>query len=240
MWSYYGSKSKIIKYYPPPKYDKIIEPFAGTAQYSLKYYDRDVVLVDKYEVIIKIWKWLQQCSPGDVLGLPRLKYGETVDDYEFDCIEAKWFIGMIIVGAPTRPKLAASKWKTELRPNAQNYKLEYAANNLFRIRHWEIVHGDYFDIKNQEATWFIDPPYQSSGKYYKYNDIDYEFLSKWARERKGQSIVCEQEGADWLPFKVLIRQRGINSSSNEMIYTHPDNQWPWKMISFDEYLEKTG
>jgi site-specific DNA-adenine methylase len=35
MWSYYGGKSKIVQYYPDPKYDTIIEPFAGSAQYSL-------------------------------------------------------------------------------------------------------------------------------------------------------------------------------------------------------------
>lgn len=35
MWSYYGTKKKIAKYYPSPQYDKIIEPFAGAAQYSL-------------------------------------------------------------------------------------------------------------------------------------------------------------------------------------------------------------
>lgn len=37
MFSYYGSKSKIVDLYQPPKFDKIIEPFAGSARYSLKY-----------------------------------------------------------------------------------------------------------------------------------------------------------------------------------------------------------
>ena len=117
MWSYYGSKSKVIRHYPAPKFGKIIEPFAGTAQYAFRFFDREVLLVDKYEVIVRVWKWLQQCSPADVLGLPRLKCGETTDDFKFDCIEAKWFVGMIIVGAPTQPKKTASRWKTVIRPN---------------------------------------------------------------------------------------------------------------------------
>ncbi len=54
MFSYYGSKSKVVDLYPSPKFGKIIEPFAGSARYSLKYFDRDVLLVDKWEVIIKI------------------------------------------------------------------------------------------------------------------------------------------------------------------------------------------
>lgn len=37
MWSYYGSKTKLVDLYPPPKTDKIIEPFCGSAKYSLKY-----------------------------------------------------------------------------------------------------------------------------------------------------------------------------------------------------------
>ena len=30
MFSYYGSKSKIVGYYPKPEHNKIIEPFAGS------------------------------------------------------------------------------------------------------------------------------------------------------------------------------------------------------------------
>jgi len=103
MWGYYGSKSKIIDAYPAPKYGKIIEPFAGTAQYSLKYHDRDITIVDKYEVITRLWQWLQKCSPSDITGLPRLKFGENVDDFKWDCAEAKWLVGFIITGAPSQP-----------------------------------------------------------------------------------------------------------------------------------------
>lgn len=68
MWSYYGSKSKVVHLYPRPEYGKIIEPFAGSARYSLRYFDRDVLLVDKYEVVVRIWKWLQHCSPDAMEG----------------------------------------------------------------------------------------------------------------------------------------------------------------------------
>ena len=70
MWSYYGSKANIVHAYPKPVFDKIIEPFAGSARYALRHFEKDVLLVDKYEVIVKIWKWLQTCSEGDILGLP--------------------------------------------------------------------------------------------------------------------------------------------------------------------------
>jgi len=89
MWSYYGAKTNIVKYYPPPKYGKIIEPFAGSARYALKYFDRDILLVDKYDVIIKIWKWLQKCSPNDIISLPRFKAGDNIDSHHFNCEEEK-------------------------------------------------------------------------------------------------------------------------------------------------------
>lgn len=58
MWSYYGSKSKIIDYYPAPKFDKIIEPFAGSARYSLKFFDKNITLVDLSESVVNAWKYL--------------------------------------------------------------------------------------------------------------------------------------------------------------------------------------
>jgi hypothetical protein len=53
-----------------------------------------------------------------------------------------------------------------------------------------------------EATWFVDPPYNNrAGSYYIENSIDYVALGTWCHERRGQAIVCENEGADWLPFR---------------------------------------
>ena len=219
MWGYYGSKSKIVDLYPKPMHNKIIEPFAGTAQYALKYFDRDVLLVDKYDVIVKLWKWLQQCSPSDVLSLPRLKCGENVDNFTWDCDEAKWLMGFIITGAPTMPKKTASKWKTIIRPNTQDYKLQYIADNLWKIKHWNIQLGDYSSIVNETATWFIDPPYQVGGEYYKHSskNIDYASLADWCKERRGQVIVCGNTNDTWLDFKPLVDIHGAMKKSTECV-----------------------
>ena len=85
MWSYYGSKSKVVHRYPAPKFDKIIEPFAGSARYALRYFDRDVLLVDKYDVIVKIWQWLQQASEKDIMSLPRIESGQSIDNFSICC-----------------------------------------------------------------------------------------------------------------------------------------------------------
>jgi len=224
MWGYYGSKSKVVNKYPKPRHDKIIEPFAGTAQYSLKYFENDILLVEKYDVIVKLWKWLQQCSKKDILGLPRLEYGENVDNFEWDCIEAKWLMGFIITGAPSQPKKTASKWKTIIRPNTQNYKLNMISENLYKIRHWEIKEDSFENIRNEKATWFIDPPYQYGGEYYKFGNkkLDFTELGDWCESRKGDIIVCENSKADWLDFKPLVEMRGNKYKTMECVYLKND------------------
>lgn len=48
MWSYYGRKKQIINKYPEPICDTVVEPFAGTASYSYKYWDKNIILYEKY------------------------------------------------------------------------------------------------------------------------------------------------------------------------------------------------
>lgn len=222
MWGYYGSKSKIIKYYPQPKFNLIIEPFAGTAQYALEHFENDVILLDKYDVVVRLWKWLQQCSKSDILETRRLKFKENVDDFEWDCEERKWLVGFIIAGAPTSPKKTATKWKTVIRPNTQDYKLKMISESLHKIRHWDIRQGDYSDLENVTATWYIDPPYKKGGEYYRHSSkkINFNDLGEWCRSRNGQAIVCEKTGADWLPFEHLIEARGAMKKHQEAIWVN--------------------
>jgi hypothetical protein len=223
MWSYYGAKTNVVNFYPKPKYDKIIEPFAGTARYALKYFEKDVLLVDKYEVIVKIWKWLQQCSPKDILSLPRqLKPGQTLNDFSFDCEEAKLLMGFLIKKAVERPCIKPTEWVTVQRPNFTNFSLQRIAKNLFKIKHWTIEQGSYESIENHKATWFIDPPYQFGGHAYIMNNrkIDFTELAAWCKERSGQVIVCETTKATWLDFKPMAEQRGSKKLQREAIWSN--------------------
>jgi len=211
MWSYYGAKTNIVDAYPKPIYPDIIEPFAGTARYSLKYFDRNVTLVDKYEVIVKIWKWLQLCSPGDILGLPRrLNVGQTLDDFTFDCEEARLLMGFLISKGGQSPRNKVVDRISIQRPNFTNHSLKRIAQGLYKIKHWKIHHGSFDEIENRHATWFIDPPYQFGGQVYVKSSkhIDFKFLAKWSTERMGQAIVCETTKADWMNFRPMIQQKG--------------------------------
>lgn len=219
MWSYYGAKTNIIDHYPPPKCDKIIEPFAGTARYALKYFEKDILIVDRYLVIINIWKWLQKCSKNDIVKLPDMKFGDHVDDYNFDCEEAKNLMGFMIGFMTESPRKTATI-RMQQRPNSINYTKNRIANNLYKIKHWTVRTGSYENIENQEATWFIDPPYQFGGSHYKFSEIDYSHLSSWCKSREGQVMVCETTGADWMDFKPMAIHKTRRGFQKEAIWSN--------------------
>lgn len=221
MWSYYGAKTKVVHLYPKPKYDRIIEPFAGSARYALRYFEHDVLLVDKSETIVEIWKWLQQCSPSDVLNLPKLKPTQKTTDYNLTKVE-RAFLGFLVQRGVSRPGITTSAWKdTNSSPTVAD-DLKRIAASLFKIKHWTIQLGEYSDAPDVIATHFIDPPYEFGGHKYPHSSraIDFTQLSDWCMSRKGQVIVCENERATWMDFKPLAEQQGIRRSSVEAIWTN--------------------
>jgi hypothetical protein len=96
----------------------------------------------------------------------------------------------------------------------------------------EIIEGDYTDAPDIKATWFVDPPYHVNGRPQQRgmgyaegcnsDSLDYEALAKWCRRRRGQKIVCEQAGADWLPFEDLrLARNSIGNSATEVVWEAP-------------------
>ena len=221
MWSYYGSKSKLVNLYHEPKHDLIIEPFAGSAKYSYKYWDRDVILVEKNVEVYNLWIWLQSTTKDEVLDIPRFKQGDRVSD--FDLTEGQKLLSGFLVGCGlSKTQNVATFRATTHRPNLINSQIERIANDLHKIKHWDIRLGSYEGLENTKSTWFIDPPYMDGGKHYPENVIDYNFLSEWCKSRDGQVIVCENNNADWLPFEYLKQYWGGIKKSKEVIY-YQDN-----------------
>lgn len=228
FFTYYGGKWRAAPHYPTPKYKAIIEPFAGAAGYSLRYSNHSITLIEKDPVVAALWRYLISVSESEIRSLPLLTDG-SVDDLDV-CQEAKYLIGFWLNKGTTAPCKVPSRWMRDgIRPNSFWGEVirERVASQVQHIRHWKVIETSYQYALNNEATWFIDPPYQGQGKYYKCssNAIDFSALGQWCRGLEGQVIVCEQDGASWLPFKPFMTIKASPSSRGkgsckEVIWTN--------------------
>ena len=217
FFSFYGSKYRIAKRYPAPVQNTIIEPFAGSACFSLHYYKRKIVLNDIDPIVFGVWDFLIKSSSVDILNLPILEIGQNVDDLKI-CQEAKHLIGFNLNKGKATPSKTLSKWARDIRYKNQFWstnKRELIARQVNLINHWKITNKSYEQLENQNGYWFIDPPYQKKGYAYKQSEIDYKHLAKWSKNRNGTIIVCEGEKANWLPF-----QHFLNAKSNHKTKTN--------------------
>lgn len=263
LFKYFGSKCRSGKYYPAPRYSTIIEPFAGGAGYSLRYRDRNVILLDLDDELIRLWQWLITADPAEIAALPHesLVVGQDIRSLglrpeaadlirrwqrtgscsswtvsNFNHIVRVEYEGKAVGSGPGKavwlpgpvPNGTVGKNTGMWHPNTR----AYLAHAVTTIRHWQAYHAAYWQVEPSaapEATWFIDPPYQKIKGGYRIKDpIDYRQLELWARRLPGQVIVCEQEGADWLPFRPSHRVSGIQGKmrgvkggqSTEVIWTN--------------------
>lgn len=245
FFSYYGAKWKTALLYPEPRYRNIYEPFAGAAGYSLHYPSHDVRLYDTNPIIAGLWSFLIKVTEEEVRRLPL----DVTDLREMKMPqEHKWLIGFWLNKGAVAPRNVPSVWmrkqleqqsRSGLVSQPGHYKMGCwskavrgtIASQLKRIRHWKVYNRSYDEAPDREATWFVDPPYQSeAGRLYTESDLDYTKLGKWCKSRKGQVIACDVQGSDWLPFEPLAVTGVTNSKhkrrsfSKEVIYHRSDKK----------------
>lgn len=163
-----------------------------------------------------IWKYLIQATPEDIMALPLLEPGQSIDTLDV-CPEARMFLSCCVNTSPFRKSLTS--WK-----NGQNTGLwgptwrEKVASQVDAIKHWKVINASYTDLPNERATRFVDPIYDGMAQHYgaKCPPIDYTHLAEWCRYRNGQTIVCERVTATWLPFQPL----GASAVNGGMLNQH--------------------
>lgn len=205
FFTYYGGKWRAAPRYPAPEYPHIIEPFAGSAGYSVRHPERQVLLVDTSPYVVGVWDYLIHASEQEVANLP---LEVTCVDELTVCQEARWLIGFWLNKGTAAPCKRPSKWmRTTISPTqfwSESIR-DRLTSQLKYIRHWRVSQASYDQMDpTTPATWFVDSPYQGAdGRHYPGNPIDFSYLADWCKRLVGQPIVCEQEGADWLPFRPL-------------------------------------
>lgn len=227
FWRYYGGKHRAAPRYPAPTHRIIVEPFAGAAGYSCRYPSHDVVLIEIDPRIAAIWRWLIGATYEEIVSVPDVPDGGTVDDIDAPKA-ARDLVGFWCNGGASQPSKTPSKWAREYPGKCgwARYRNRVAIDAQ-RIKHWRIIEGSYADAPDLEASWFVDPPYQSpAGRHYRHDSIDYDHLGQWCDDRRGQVIACDQAGSTWrqwthsVPVKSTTHERGFGRISREVFWTN--------------------
>lgn len=231
FWRYYGGKWAAAPRYPAPQHKTIVEPFAGAAGYACRYPDHMVTLIDADPIIAGIWAYLIRTPAAEIRALPDIPEGGTVDDLPV-CQEARWLAGFWCNEGAAAPCKRPSKWASRADACVPwggwgARARTRIARDVERIRHWRVIKGPYDAAPDVTATWFVDPPYQTSaGRHYRQQPGNFAALGAWTRARRGQVIACDQQGADWLPWTselVVESNRGKRAGCKnvEVMYHRP-------------------
>src|SRR5664279_5587006 len=145
MFSYYGSKRQLAHHYAEPQYDLIVEPFAGSAGYSLHgdRWQKDVLLLDRDTRLVGVWEWLiGEATRAAILALPELRVGETSTEFLSIASVATRTVNSLSTTVVTPSMVAA--WEQSR---------SYLAADISKIKHWHVRSGEYADAPDVAATW---------------------------------------------------------------------------------------
>lgn len=209
MFYYFGRKGRLAPHYPTPEFDLVIEPFAGSMAYTLHHRPKRAIGIDIDPQVVKVWNRVCKLTPAKLLNYPEPSIGDRTADR----------FAMMAAGSHGTTRASDYLWTERMQRDLRKQKklaarsVEYARSCIdYRL-------GDYHEAPDIEATWFIDPPYQRVHRGYERWNLDYDELAEWCKTRRGQVIVCEQDGADWLPFEPLQEIRGTtNKQTTEMAW----------------------
>jgi hypothetical protein len=228
LFKWFGSKWSASKHYPPPLHDFVIEPYAGSAGYSLRHSDRQVSLYEANPLLQKLWQWIiEEAEPRDVLQIP-LGLAVKTDISALDLSEGQ----KLLLKHWQRTNNVGNCWTVSPWGHLPG---QWTANTRARVareiecvKHWKFEKPSYRKV----ATYFLDPPYQFNYDY-RLPVEDYSALASLATKEipKGSQIlfceaVCPLTGKvpSYLPFQafrsqVTSRRKATQSHhSKELLY----------------------
>lgn len=230
FFSYYGAKWTGAKHYGPPRRGLVIEPFAGSACYSTRWAHPTVRLYDVSPDICDLWDFLIRCSDRDIAGIP----DAFESDEEFQSLPRpqRLLCGFWVSKGRAEASGVLSPWyfayrgSTDCRVWGPAVKARIVRQKPL-IAGWSVDCLSYDKVPLIEAHWHVDPPYSNdAGSRYPHGRLDHAALGAWCRSLPGTVDVCENVGADWLPFSplyevVTARGRRSGARSAEAVWQSP-------------------
>lgn len=159
FFSYYGSKYRLCQtgFYPKSKMGNIVvEPFAGSACYSIYHEPEIAILIDKNPTIIGVWNYLINAQEADILELPT-----NLDDFESLLDMKNYFnnsaidlIGFWVGKGKTTPVHHITKWWKKYHSEKccrvwNEYTKQRIIKQLPKIRNWHAFLNNYDSDINQ-------------------------------------------------------------------------------------------
>lgn len=229
LFKWFGSKWLSSRIYPPPEHDTVLEPFAGSAGYSLRHHEKKIVIWEADPNLNALWSWLiKDASTADVLEIPiGIPEGTEIAALELSrgqsLLLKHWQrtnnVGDCWTISPWGNK--PGQWTANTRARV--------AEELHAVKHWKLENVR----PDRPGTYFIDPPYFYNYRYrFKKDGFDYAALVEKIKliPRRSQIIVCEAacqktgRVPDYLPFKPFAsritsrRKKTENHHSKEYLY----------------------
>jgi hypothetical protein len=208
VFYYLGRKARVAPKLPKPRYDTIIEPFAGSMAYSLHWQPDRAIGIELDERVVAIWNRLAGWDAKRLRSYRVPDVGERFTDPWMKLSDP----GNCALNSSYR---VMSKMMHE---RAWTLKRQAIRHHRWARDHVWYLHGDYRQAPDWECTWFIDPPYQGVDNGYD-SGLDYDELGDWCRTRRGQVIVCESANATWLPFDAMTVQVGQPANGTSNLFT---------------------
>ena len=227
FFSYYGSKYVGAKHYGEPRQNLVIEPFAGSACYSTRWNVENVKLYDVSPDVCWLWDFLIHCSNADISEIPDTF--ESIEEFKNLPNPQRILCGFWVSKGREEPSSTISPWYWQYKNTTDCRVWGRAVKDRIiqqkpAISTWSIENLSWEKIPPTKAHWHIDPPYNNSaGSRYPHSDIDYIALGEWCKSLPGSVDVCENQGADWLPFQSLYevvssRGRRDGGRSKEVVW----------------------
>lgn len=235
LFKWFGSKWSAAPHYPAPEHDTIIEPFAGSAGYSLRYSHKNICLAESNPHIHALWTWLiNEATTDDILSIP-VHIPEGTDIRNMGLNKGQ----QLLLKTWQRTNNVGDCWTVSPWGNLPGQwtvnTRARVSSEIHAIKHWNIYKCGIELMKSAQktASWFIDPPYLYNYQYKSSLVISYQELGELIQSLSGQLIACEaackKTGAipDYLSFvdfrKTVTSRRKLHQShhSRELLFHRP-------------------